>query len=84
MTEWAAGEDAAKCRECMLTVAVPWYFDELEERGLKDLSSDLEAVQKEGDPLKVAAALDQIKEQVTPELKQRLLEFDCATQSFEM
>jgi predicted GNAT family acetyltransferase len=84
MTEWAAGEDTAICRECMLTITIPWYFEELEALGDKELVDDLEKIQKEGDPLKVAAALDQIKEQVSPEVKQRLLEFDCASQSFEM
>jgi len=84
MTEWAAGEDETKCRECMLTITVPWYYEELEAQGEKELAEDMQKVQQEGDPVKVAAALDQIKEQVKPEVKQRLLEFDCASQSFEI
>ena len=83
MVDWVTGPDPEKCRTCMLTITVPWYFEELEAVGEKELVEDLEVVQKEGDPLKVAAALDQIKEQVKPEVKQRLQEFDCASQSFE-
>jgi hypothetical protein len=84
MAEWIAGQDQEKCRTCMLTVTVPWYYEELEERGLNDTAEDLETLQKEGDPIKIAAALDQIKEQVDAETKQRLLEFDCATQSLDV
>jgi hypothetical protein len=84
MTEWVQSEDTAKCRECMLTITVPWYYEELEAQGEKELAEDMQKVQQEGDPVKVAAALDQIKEQVKPEVKQRLLEFDCASQSFEI
>ncbi|MDD5700633.1 MAG: hypothetical protein PHU23_01170 [Dehalococcoidales bacterium] len=84
MVEWVNTEDKEKCRTCMLTVTVPWYFEELEERGEKELAEDLEKLQKEGEPVNVAAALDQIKEQVPGDLKQRLLEFDCATQSLEL
>ncbi len=83
MVEWVQGGDAEKCRDCMFTITIPWYYEELQERGLNEIMEDMEKIQKEGDPIKVAAALDQIKEQVEPEVKQRLLEFDCATQSFE-
>lgn len=83
MTEWVAGEDAETCRTCMLTVTIPWYFDELEERGYKDLSNELEEIQTKGDPTETANLLDTIKEKVDAEARKRLLEFDCATQSFE-
>jgi hypothetical protein len=67
----------------MIPIVVAWYFEELEERGEKELLDDLEVVQKKGNPIETAAALDQVKEQADPELRQRLLEFDCATQTFD-
>jgi hypothetical protein len=82
MVDWVASEDSAKCHDCIMTVTIPWYYEELEKLGDKELMADFETIQKEGDSIKIAATLDQIKEQVPPEVKQRLLEFDCATQSF--
>lgn len=84
MADWVDEEDEEKCRICMLTITIPWYYDELKAAGETDLVEELEEIQKEGIPIKIAIALDQIKENVTPEVKQRLLEFDCASQSFEM
>jgi hypothetical protein len=85
MAEWVKieEEDPNKCHECMIPIVVAWYFEELEERGEKELLDDLEVVQKKGNPIETAAALDQVKEQADPELRQRLLEFDCATQTFD-
>jgi len=80
MKEWVAEEDPDSCRPCVLPVAMSWYYEELTDRGLGDLAQELDTVKDTGDPDQVAEMLDSIKERVDPEVKNRLLEFDCATQ----
>lgn len=82
MKEWVAIQDPEKCHSCLLQITIPWYYDELRENGRDDLIKELEPIQLKGDPEAIGAELDLIKEKVEPGLKQRLLEFDCATQSF--
>lgn len=81
MKEWVAEDDPDSCRPCVLPVAMSWYYEELNERGLADLAQELDTVKDTGDPDQVAEMLDSIKKRVDPEVKNRLLEFDCATQS---
>lgn len=83
MTSWISGMTEEECRECELPVCMNWYYTELEEQGRKDLAEKLDVIRQTGVPLEVCKFLDLIKDQVTPELRERLLEFDCATQSFE-
>jgi hypothetical protein len=83
MAEWLANEDEEHCHSCTLAITLPWYYEELEKLGDKNLIEELEVVQKTGIPVDIGEAMDTVKEKVPPEVKQRLLEFDCATQSFE-
>lgn len=91
MEEWIKQEDPhkddeVKCRPCRLGVIANWYFTELEEQGHKDLAASLETITtKEDDPnlpLTLCKEFDRIKEVVEKPLRERLKDFDCATQSF--
>lgn len=86
MSEWVKEEDTeGSCRTCVLTPVVQWYMSELEERGKKALAKELETVAEadDSDYLKICQKLDSIKEKVEPALADRLLEFDCAAQTFK-
>ena len=82
MADWLkeGGEEA--CRPCLLPVTIAWYCDELKARGHPDLAAELETVRKSGDSSRVCETMDSIKERVPPELRERLEDFDCATQNF--
>ena len=91
MEEWIGQEDPnkddlEKCRACQLGVTANWYFNELEEQGHKELAASLEKIAtKEEDPdlpLTLCKEFDRIKDVVGEPLRERLEDFDCATQSF--
>ncbi len=91
MEEWIRQEDPLKddpdhCRPCRLGVTANWYFNELQEQGLKDLAENLEQIAtNENDPempLTLCGEFDRIKDAVEEPLRERLKDFDCATQSF--
>lgn len=83
LAEWLGKEDKENCRSCILPVTMAWYHEELREQGRSDLANELTRVRDTGDPAQVARLMDNLKEQVTPELRLRLREFDCLTQDFE-
>jgi len=91
MEEWIRQDDPLKddpehCRPCRLGVIANWYFTELQEQGHNDLAENLEKIAtKEDDPempLTLCGEFDRIKEAVAEPLRERLKDFDCATQSF--
>jgi len=91
MEEWIGQEDPHKddpkhCRPCRLGVTASWYHNELEEQGHKDLAENIEKIAaEEGDaemPLTLCKEFDRIKGVVEEPLRERLKDFDCATQSF--
>ena len=91
MEEWIGQEDPYKddpelCRPCRLGVIANWYFNELEDQGHKELAVSLEKIaNKEDDPelpLTLCKEFDRIKDTVEEPLRERLKDFDCATQSF--
>ena len=91
MEEWISQEDPnkddpEKCRPCQLGVTANWYFNELEDQGHKDLAASLEKIAtKEDDPdlpLTLCKEFDRIKDVVGEPLRERLKDFDCATQTF--
>ena len=91
MEKWIGQEDPHKddpeyCRPCRLGVTANWYFNELQEQGHKDLAESIEQIaSKEDDsemPLTLCKELDRIKDVVEEPLRERLKDFDCATQSF--
>ena len=91
MEEWIGQEDPHKddpehCRPCRLGVTANWYFNELQEKGHKDLAAIIEQVgTNENDPdmpLTLCKQFDIIKAVVEEPLRERLKDFDCATQSF--
>ena len=91
MEEWIRQDDPLKddpehCRPCRLGVPANWYLNELQEQGRKDLAEDLEKVAtNENDPempLSLCREFDRIKDAVEEPLRERLKDFDCATQSF--
>jgi len=92
MEEWIGQEDPHKddplyCRPCRLGVIASWYFNELKEKGHEDLAEGLEkvALQEEEPemPLTLCKEFDRIKTVVEEPLRERLKDFDCATQSFD-
>lgn len=83
MAEWLEGGTEEECRPCLLPPVVQWYNEELKERGLTEEVSKLSAAVEEADPAGVARTLDEIREAAPEELKTRLLDFDCAAQTFE-
>lgn len=91
MEEWIGQDDPykddlEKCRPCRLGVTANWYFNELQEQGQKELAASLEKIAtKEDDPelpLTICKEFDRIKGVVGEPLRERLEDFDCATQSF--
>lgn len=91
MEEWITQEDPykddpEKCRPCRLGITANWYFNELKEQGQKALAASLEKIAtNENDPempLTLCKEFDRIKSVVEEPLRERLKDFDCATQSF--
>ncbi|GAI89096.1 unnamed protein product [marine sediment metagenome] len=91
MEEWIRQDDPLKddpkhCRPCRLGVPANWYFNELQEKGHEDLAAVIEhiATRVEGPdmPLILCREFDIIKAVVEEPLRERLKDFDCATQSF--
>ncbi len=91
MDEWIRQEDPRKddpkyCRPCRLGVTARWYRDELKEQGHQDLAAVIEQIgYDETDPelaLTLCKQFDIIKAVVEEPLRERLKDFDCATQSF--
>lgn len=76
-------ETDGSCRPCRLAAIVGDYQQTLEEAGFGDLATKIvESMQDKADPIgKVAAAMDEAKEQVVPEVKEALLELDCMVQN---
>lgn len=73
------------CHECILGPIVQWYTDELETRGHTQLAQELNQVATGDDStyLEICEKLDIIKKQADESLRERLLEFDCAAQTFD-
>jgi len=71
---------------CSLALTCNWYESELKEaKRTKALLKQLKSVRSNGennDPAEVCQVLDTIKEKVPVKLRNRLFDFDCATQSF--
>ena len=86
MAEWIKEEDPRGfCRECTLGPVLQWYHEELEANGHSEQAKELEklAQQAENLPLQLCQRLDTIKSEVEKPLRERLLDFDCAAQSYE-
>jgi len=91
MEEWMRQEDPHKddpgyCRPCRLGVTAQWYFSELNEHGHEGLAENIEKIATNGEdpemPLTLCKEFDRIKKVVEEPLRERLKDFDCATQSF--
>lgn len=82
MAKWIEGGDSSECRPCLLGPTVQWYQSELEEKGYPRLAVELTNLveREEVDPLTLCEKLDKIKATVGRPVRERLLEFDCATQ----
>jgi hypothetical protein len=86
MADWVVEEDPQGiCRECLLAPPLQWYRDELESRGLISLAKGLEDIAREAEtfPLKLCQEFDRIKGAVEEPLRERLLDFDCAVQTWQ-
>ena len=92
MEEWIGQEDPNKddpenCRPCRLGVTANWYYNELEGQGQKELATSLEKIATREDdpelPLTLCKEFDRIKDVVGEPLRERLKDFDCATQSYD-
>ena len=86
MAEWIKEEDPRGiCRECLLGPVLQWYHEELEAKGHSEQAHELEKIAQQADelPLQLCKKFDTIKNEVEESLRERLLEFDCAAQSYE-
>ena len=86
MAEWIKEEDPQGiCRECTLGPVLQWYHDELEAKGHSEQAKELEKISRQAEelPLQLCEKLDRIKGEVEKPLRERLLEFDRAAQSYE-
>jgi hypothetical protein len=83
MAKWLEEEKEGECRPCSLAVAVPRYQEVLQEAGLDGESDKLAvALQDEEDPvMKVAEAMDAVKEAVSDEVREELKSVDCMAQN---
>lgn len=85
MKEWLEKQEHVEgepCRPCLLGPVAQWYYSELMENDKGQLADRLEAVVEQGESVEIASLLDSIKDEVSPDLAERLKEFDCAAQTF--
>ena len=90
MADWIksngnGGGEGEDCKPCMLAPIVSWYKDVLDENGKTNLSNELveSANDKSGNSITICKKLDDIKSQVDESLRERLMGFDCAAQTYE-
>jgi len=85
LADWLREEkqDEEACRPCNFPVLGNWYISELKEKGREDLAKEIQDAGDTEDAMGFAEKLDQVKEKVTPKLKERLKEFDCTVQKFD-
>jgi hypothetical protein len=86
MVEWVKEPDPRGiCRECLLGPVLQWYHEELEARGYSEQAHKLEKLSRQAEelPLQLCEEFDKIKGEVEESLRERLLDFDCAVQSYE-
>ena len=91
MEEWIRQDDPLKddpkhCRPCRLGVTANWYFNELQEKGHRDLAAVIDQITTRVEdpdmPLILCRGFDIIKDVVEEPLRERLKDFDCSTQAF--
>ncbi|GAI74553.1 unnamed protein product, partial [marine sediment metagenome] len=90
MEEWIRQDDPLKddpkyCRPCRLGVTANWYFNELKDKGHRDLAAVVDQITLLEDPdmpLTLCRQFDIIKAVVEEPLRERLKDFDCSTQAF--
>ena len=83
LKEWVAEAHAPdQCPPCILPVGMAWYYEELNEHGQQPIAAELDLLKDTGNVDQVADFMDQVKGRVDPALRTRLLEYDCAMQSF--
>ena len=86
MAAWIKEEDPqGVCRECLLGPVLQWYQEELKTKGHSEKSSDLAKIAEAPEvlPLQICQQFDKIKGEVEEPLRERLLDFDCAVQSYK-
>jgi Tfp pilus assembly major pilin PilA len=83
VVDWLNNEPEGQCRPCSLAVAIPKYQEVLEKAGATEQAKLFtEALADEEDPvMKVAEAMDKVKEAVTPEVQVQLKAIDCMAQN---
>lgn len=85
MQQWIKEPDPAVCRPCLLGPITQWYRDTLEENeGTKELGRALTSLTESPEitPEALCEHFDQLKAAVPPEVRERLLEFDCSIQNY--
>ena len=86
MSEWIKGDqNDRQCRSCLLGPVVQWYSDTLKENDKEEEAARLEGLAEKPEltPEELCSTLDAIKEKATAELRSRLLDFDCAAQTYQ-
>jgi len=85
MATWVQEEDPKGiCRECLLGPVLQWYRETLNEKGHSNLTDELNKIARAAEvlPLQLCEEFDKIKVEVEESLRERLLEFDCAAQTY--
>jgi len=86
MATWVQEEDPKGiCRECLLGPVLQWYREELNKKGHQKFVSELDDIAHQAEllPLQLCEEFDKIKNEVEEPLRERLEEFDCATQAYK-
>ncbi|MCK9600852.1 MAG: hypothetical protein M0R06_17555 [Sphaerochaeta sp.] len=84
MAQWCR-ENISKPKSCVPCVLGPvssFYLGTLDEHQLDGLKDTLNQAYETRDLLTICEALDSIKSQVTGDIKNRLLEWDCLGQTY--
>ncbi len=71
-------DNVEKCAPCTLSMVSQWYKQTLPP----DTTASLQELVDKKDAVAIAKELDNIKSKATPQIKDRLLDFDCSAQSF--
>jgi len=84
LAEWMEQGDEDRCRSCLLAPISQWYRDELDEQGLADIAREVEEAAEHCSPAELCKKLDEIKARVPDATRERLREFDCEAQLYQL
>jgi hypothetical protein len=80
MAEWVNNITEEQCPPCLLTPTAEWYLTTLKEGNETKAIGHLQEAWNTSDVPTIASAMDKIKEEVAPPVKDLLIELDCLAQ----